>query len=200
MNSALLSQIILAFATLLASLGGYVFAGINERRRDERTLEGEMAMRRRDLLAKLESEKHALQLESLMALQDALQRVARLTGKTMYFDHMQARDEKYTQLPEGLSEEMLQAEVSASRYAERVLDPQVRSAVRRFMDLSKRLSMLPTDLQGLSGEALENHANEKLREFGHGYNSMAELLGEALRREIDWQPDGVGADSQKNLG
>ena len=107
---------------------------------------------------------------------------------------------QYTNLPEGLGEEMLEASVSVSRLAQRVLDPKVRLAVKRFMELSNHLSMLPTDLQGLSGNALEDRANAKLLEFGNGYISMAELLGESLRREIDWQPAGVGSDSKRNLG
>ncbi|MGO3023964.1 MAG: hypothetical protein ACTIIH_12095, partial [Brevibacterium sp.] len=132
-------------------------AGANDRRRDERTHRRELALRWSDRVAQLETATHALQRETLLALQDALQEVARLTGKTMHFDHMQARSGKYTQLPEDLSEAMHVAEIEVSQLAARVLDPQVRAAVKEFSEISTRLSVLSTDLRGLTGHTLENH-------------------------------------------
>lgn len=188
MDTTLLTQIVIAVATLFASLGGYLLAGLNERRRDERTHLRASESRRFERVAELENESHAFQRDTLLSLQDALQKMARLTGKAMHFDHMQAREGKYTQLPEGLSEEMLAAEVEVSRLTARVRDPQVRAAVKDLTELSAHLSTLPTDLQGLSGYDLERRGNAKLREFGDRYSAVAEVVGEAVRREIDWRP------------
>lgn len=115
--------------------------------------------------------------------------MARLTSKAMHFDHMQAREGKYTQLPEGLDEEMLGADVELSRLTARVLDPDVRAAAKGLAELSAQLSTIPTDLQGLKGEDLERRGNtNELREFGDEYNAVVEVVGEAVRREIDWRP------------
>lgn len=188
MDLTLLSQIVTAAATLLASLGGYLLAGLNERRRDVRTQLRESESRRFERAAQLEDESHAFQRETLLSLQDALQKVARLTGKAMHFDHMQARDGKYTQLPEGLDEQILAADVEVSRLTARVLDPHVRAAVKDLTKLSAQLSTLPTDLQGFKGADLERRGDVRLRDFGDGYNAVMEVLGEAVRREIDWRP------------
>ncbi|NHI16780.1 hypothetical protein [Microbacterium excoecariae] len=188
MDLTLLTQIVFAVATLLASLGGYLLAGLNERRRDERIQRREGESRRFERAAQLEDESHAFQRETLLSLQDALQKMARLTGKAMHFDHMQARKGKYTQLPDGLSAEMLAADVEVSRLTSRLLDPQVRAAVKGLTDLSAQLSTLPADLQGLIGEDLERHATARLREFGDRYNAVVEVVGEAVRSEIDWRP------------
>ncbi|MDN5668906.1 MAG: hypothetical protein L0G87_10980 [Renibacterium salmoninarum] len=188
MDLTLLTQIVIAVATLLASLGGYLLAGLNERRRDERTHLREGELLRFERAAQLEYESHAFQRETLLSLQAALQKMAGLTGKAMHFDHMQAREGKYSQLPGGLSEEMLAAEVEVSRLTARVLDPHVRAAVKDLTVLSARLSMLPTNLVGLTGEDLERQGNAMLREFGEGYSAVSEVVGEAVRREIDWRP------------
>ena len=49
--------------------------------------------------------------------------------------------------------------------------------------------MLPSDLQGLNVQNLENYETAKLKEFGDGYDTVAEVIGAAVRREIEWQPD-----------
>lgn len=188
MDLTLVTQIVTAVATLLASLGGYLLAGLNERRRDERTRIRESESRRYERAAQLEDEGHAFQRETLLSLQDALQKMARLTGKAMHFDRMQAREGKYTQLPDGLDEQMLAADVEVSRLTARILDPRVRVVVKDLTKLSAQLSTLPTDLQGLNDNDLERRGDARLREFGDGYNAVMDVLGEAVRREIDWRP------------
>lgn len=189
MDHILLTQIVISLATLFASLGGYFLAGMNERRRDERNHFRNFELRNFERVADLENTSHAFQRETLLSLQDALQKVARLTGKVMHFDHMQAREGKYTQLPEGLSDQVFIAEVEVHRLVSRILDPELRAKVRDFTNLSVRLSMLPSDLQGLDGRDLEYRSDAKIREFGEGYNAVTEVVGDALRREIAWRPE-----------
>lgn len=190
MDSPLVSQIVIAAATLLASLGGYMLASLNERRRDERALRRELKLRDTDRNAQLENERHALQRETLLALQDALQLMARLTGKAMHFDHMQARERRYTQLPVDLSEEMHANGVEVRRLTTRVLDSSVRAAVDDFRALASRLPLTPKDLEGLVDDQLEGRSAAGLVELTDGYQSLSDILGEALRREIGWQPVG----------
>lgn len=188
MDPTLVNQIIVATATLLASLGGYLLAGGNERRRDERALQRELRLRASERGAQLEDGRHALQRETLLALQDAVQAMARFTGQAMHFDHMQARQGMYTQLPGTLSDDSYANTVDVRRLASRVLDSDVRNAVDQFVDLSTRLSVSPKDLEGLSGDRLEGRALAKFGELSEGYSAVSSLLGEAVRREIAWHP------------
>lgn len=188
MDPLLVNQIIVASATLLASLGGYFLAGVNERRRDERALQRELRLRAAERESQLEDGRHALQRETLLELQDAVQAMARFTGQVLHFDHMQAREGMYTQLPGTLSEDGLANTVRVRRLASRILDSDVRDAVDKFVGLSSRLSWSPKDLMGLSGDRLEACASAKLIELDEGYAAMSRILGEATRREIAWQP------------
>ncbi|UNK47802.1 hypothetical protein [Arthrobacter sulfonylureivorans] len=183
-----MNQIVVAGATLLASVGGYLLAGLNERRRDERTMQRELRLRVSEREAQLDDDRHALQRETLLALQDAVQAMARYTGQAMHFDHMQARQGKYTQLPNALSDDTFANLIKVRSLASRILDSGVRDAVDGFIGLSARLSTSPKDLEGLVGDRLEDHALAKLVELDDGYAAVSRMLGEAARREIAWQP------------
>lgn len=188
MDAVLVNQIIVAVATLLASWGGFVLAGRNELRRDERTLEREQRLRGLEREIQRDDERHVLQRETLLALQDAVQEMARFTGRVMHFDHMQARQGKYTQLPDGLSDDMHANMVNVRRLASRTLDPDVRDVIDSFISISASLSTSPKGLEGLSGAGLEDAAAMKLLELDRGYTAASEVLGEAVRREIAWKP------------
>lgn len=192
MDSSLVNQLILAVATLLASLGGYVLAGINEHRRDERGMKRDLELRALERDSRLDESEHAFQRQTLLELQDALQVMARLTGKTMHFDHLQARQSVYTQLPDGLSDDMQANGVEVRRLASRILDADVRDAVARFTSISVRLSTSPKDLQGLAGDSLESRADAKAAEFAFEYETLSRTLGDAVRAEIAWRPGRSG--------
>ncbi|WP_442315957.1 hypothetical protein [Yaniella sp.] len=194
-----MNQILVATATLGASLGGYLLAGFNERRRDKRTFMHERQQRASERAAQREDNRRMLQRETLLALQDALQAMARLTGKAMHFDHMQAREGKYTHLPGTLSEDMLTSTVEVRRLASRILDTKVRDTVDKFIELSTRLTTVPERFRGLSENDLENRAFTRLDEFGEGVIETMTVLGKAIRREIAWQPnDSSSGDTTSN--
>ncbi|MUK02292.1 hypothetical protein GM708_10350 [Vibrio cholerae] len=179
---------IVAIATLVASIGGYLLAGLNERRRDERTMQRESRLRVLDRGAQLDDGRRALQRETMLALQDAVQAMARFAGQAMHFDHMQARQGKYTQLPDALSNDMFVNQVEVRRLASRILDSDVRDAVDGLIELTVRLTTSPKDLEGLVGDRLENGAFAKLANLNDEYAAVSRILGEAVRREIAWQP------------
>lgn len=172
MDPSLVNQIVVAAATLLASLGGYLIAGGNERRRDEHTLKRELRLRISERGAQLDDNRHTLQRDTLLALQDAMQSMVRLTAKAMHFEHMQARQGEYARLPENLSEELMGNAVEVRRLASRILDSDVRDAVDEFIALSTRLSLLPKSLKGLTGTHLEDQTFAKLVEFDKGFTTM----------------------------
>jgi len=188
-DSLLVSQIVVAAATLIAGFIGHFLAGVNESRRDERTFRHERQQRIWERADQREDNKRVFQRETLLALQDALQAMARLTGKAMHFDHMQAREGKYTHLPGTLSEDMFTSTVEVRRLASRILDPKVRDTVDEFIELSSRFTTAPEHFRGLSGEDLENRAFIMLVEFNERATATMEVLGKAIRWEIDWQPN-----------
>ena len=198
MDPSLVNQIVVAAATLGASLGGYLLAGLNERRRDKRTFMHERQQRTSERADQREDNRRILQRETLLALQDALQAMARLTGKAMQFDYMQARDGKYTLLPGTLSEDMLASTVEVRRLASRILDPTVRDTVDEFIELSSRWTTLPEHFRGLSGNDLENRAFSMLNEFNEGTTETMAVLGKAIRGEIAWQPNASSGDTDSN--
>lgn len=192
MDSLLMNQIVLSAATLLASLGGYLIAGHNEHRRDERTLRRELGLRVAERSAQLDDNRHSLQRETLLALQDVVQIMARLAGKTMHFDHMQARKKEYGLLPEGLSDEIFSNLVEVRRLTNRILESKVRDAVDEFIALTTRLSLTSEDLKGLAGDRLESYTFVKIAELHEGYEKVSKILGEEARREIAWHPVDLG--------
>ncbi|WP_144663288.1 hypothetical protein [Paenarthrobacter nicotinovorans] len=189
MDPLLVNQIIVAASTLLASLGGYLLAGRNERRRDDRALRRELRLRVSERKSKLDDNRHTIQRETLLSLQDAVQAMARFTGKTLHFDHMQARQGKYTQLPDTLSDDSHANLVEVRRLASRIIAPDVRAAVDRFVGLTTKLASSPKDLKELTGDHLERFAIAKVMELNDGYDEITRILGEAVRSEIAWLPE-----------
>lgn len=188
MSEALISQAITGGAVVLAGLGGYVLAGVNESKRDRRTAVRERKLRFEDRLAAGDAARHEFQLATLLELQDALQLMARLTGKTMHFDHMQARKESYTQLPPEYDAEMLANGTDVIRLRNRILDGTLRGAIDAFEAASVAATISPKVYEGKSGRDLEDLAERRPLDFNDSYNSVMAHLGEGLRREIEWSP------------
>lgn len=186
MDSGVVTQVVVATATLLASLGGFVLAGVNDRKRDERALAHGLQSTAAERAARLEDDRHAFQLETLLALQDAVQQMARHAGKTIHFDHMQAREGQYTQLPGSLSEEIHANGVEVRRLVTRVLDGDVRAAVADFSSICARLTLAPTDLQGLAGDQLEIRVCAQMEELTVSCDAVFGILGDAVRGELAW--------------
>lgn len=184
MDTSLTSQIILSTATLLAALGGFVLAGLNEANRDRRARKREQEARAFERAERLSDRRHDFQLETLLALQDAVQALTRLTGRTFHFDHMNARDQNYTQLPDGWSEEIQANGVEVNRLKTRVLDVGVRDAVLAFSTHCIEMTMTPSGFKGLSGEELENFALSKMNQMSVQVALVMDALGEAIRSEL----------------
>lgn len=188
MDPSLLNQVIVAAATLLASVGGYWLAGRNEGRRDERTRQRELELRQSERDAVADQASSQTQRETLLALQEALQKTARFASRMLMFDHENAKVGKYTNLPNGLSEEEFANRVEVALLRQRILDSSVRDAIGTFTDLIARLTLSPMDLHGLTGSALEARAESKMLQLMESYESLSAVLGEALRRELSWRP------------
>lgn len=189
MSDELLAQVIIAASTLFAVVFGYLMAGINDALRDRRNAQRDRLARQEERRSTRRSRQHELQLETLLCLQDALQTMARLTGRAMHFDHMQARQGKYTQLPEGYSEDMHANGVEVVRLRNRVLDDDLRAAILSFESASAEVSMSPKRYEGLNGEALEDAATLLMATFSSEVTAVMDHLGRKLRDELAWIPE-----------
>lgn len=181
-------QIIIAASTLAAALIGYTLAGKNEARRDRRAAEAASSARIEERVSAAVRERHEFQRETLLALQDAIQLMARLAGRAMHFDHMQAREGKYTQLPDRFSEEMQANGVDVNRLQSRILDDELRASVDRFRRAGIEATLDPRRYVGLKGEGLESAALHALTKFGDEVTRVMDDLGVAVREELAWSP------------
>lgn len=133
-------------------------------------------------------DRHQFQLDTLLALQDAVQVMARLTGRSMHFDHMQARKGEYSQLPPGYDAEMTANNLDVIRLRNRLLDDKLRNAIERFESAVAAATVPPVFFKGLSDDERELAANRLAREFGSEYTLVMGQLGTALRIELAWLP------------
>ncbi|WP_157535559.1 MULTISPECIES: DUF3824 domain-containing protein [unclassified Microbacterium] len=182
------TQIVTASATLIAGASGYLLGGINEARRDRRMAVREREARAEDRDALATQKRHEFQLKTLLELQDAIQQMARLTGRAMFFDHMQAREGKQTQLPSELSDAMHVNGVDVNRLRTRLLDTELRAAVDSFRSASIAASLDPGVYEGRSGNDVENAAFARSSRFAEHVERMMDELGAALRTELEWTP------------
>jgi hypothetical protein len=83
-----------------------------------------------------------LQRETMIDLQDALQRFMRATAAIVHFDEMTKRERgTQTMVPDGMSDEFYAAEVLTMKLSTRVRDGEVRGWVRQMIDEGKAAVM-----------------------------------------------------------
>ncbi|MFE5407657.1 hypothetical protein [Microbacterium sp. NPDC056569] len=191
MSTALWPQIIIAISTLAAAIIGYVLAGINDARRDRRAFDRERAARSEDRNSTATyARHHQFQLETLLALQEALQSMARLTVRGLLHDEAAARGGKLGTLPDDLDAEMLANGIEVLRLRNRVLDDNLRFRLEEFAQRTSQVSILASQrYAGLSGAALDNESRNAIAEYSGTVDEIMNHLGAALRAELDWAPD-----------
>ncbi len=182
------TQIITALATLGAAFLGFLLAGINEAKRDARAAAHQREVRAEEKLAAAMNARQEFQRETLLSLQDAIQLMARLTGRTLHFDHMNARKNLQTQLPEEYSNEIYANGVDVIRLRNRILNDELREIIVHFAEACSRISGPPSGYTDLSPQAVETHADALRTELGTHYKNTMDQLGTVLRAELEWMP------------
>ncbi|WP_182711139.1 hypothetical protein [Curtobacterium flaccumfaciens] len=188
MDAGLWGQVVIAGVAVIGSILGYMLSGLNDARRDRRTTLRERAARHDERDAEDRRERHAFQRATLLELQDAIQLMARLTGRTMHFDHMQARAGKYTQLPSEYDEEMHANGVDVIRLRNRLLDKDLRQSIASFESQCGYVSFLPPRHQTERPEEVDAVALEQMRTFGDQVSIVMDAVGEALRANLSASP------------
>jgi len=180
------AAIIAPVTTLLSGLGGYWLAGRNEESRDKRAASREADARRAAMAERMEEQRHTFQRETLLELQDELQRLMRITARVSIQDTKSLKEHGKTfLLPEGLSDEHHQSTIVVQRLRSRVLDPELRTVVSNFVSACSRQSILPIQTKGLSAEEAIGFIDNELARIGTLYETMSERLGEKIRHELD---------------
>lgn len=180
------SEIAIAGSTLAASLLGYLLAGANEARRDRRAAERERGARQDDSWAAALQARHQSQLETLLALQEAIQSMARSTSRALHHDHMQARAGTYGDLPAELDAELLANQLEVTKLRNRVLDDDLRTAIEGLTQASRTATSATTTYPLQTDDSLEHLALSNLAMFAEHAGRITDLLGEHLRAEIKW--------------
>ena len=170
-------------------LAGYVLAGHNERARDERAAAREEMARRASVRERLEEQSHAFQRETLLELQDALQRLVRCTARVIFHDQKTLREQgKLTRLGEELDEESYEVGVMTRRLQERVLDAALRGAVEEFRRYVTEVEVSFVSVHDMKAEEGIRHLDGLQRDLVQHYVALSDQLGAALREELGWLP------------
>lgn len=182
------SDLLLAGTTLAASFGGYYLAGRNEARRDQRARIGEQQRDDDQARNRRAEERHRIQLDALLALQEDCQRLARNTGQILHFDYLQAREGRYGLLPSDLDQESLDVRMSTKRNASRILDEGVRRAIDELTRVTADLVTTSRSFVELESTALESAVEAQMMRLYEAGERGTESIEDALRREIAWEP------------
>lgn len=191
MDAAVWSAIIGPITTLLGGLGGYWLAGRNEEARDQRAASRELIARRAALAERLEEDRHGFQYDTLLELQDELQRLIRNTAQIMLQDEKTIKQSGQMYLLTGdLSDLAMQITVSVQRLRSRVLDDQLRAAIDNFVGLCSSAGIPPIEYpQGKVPDGQKDQALAKLRKqntrLAKAYATLTEMVGSHLRSELD---------------
>ena len=190
MSAAVWSAIIGPITTLLGGLGGYWLAGRNEETRDQRAASREQVARRAALAERLEDDRHGFQRDTLLELQDELQRLVRNTAQIVLQDQKTIKQYGQIYLLAGdLSDQAMQITVSVQRLRSRVLDDQLRAAIGDFVGLCSSAGIQPTFPQGKVPDDQKDQELARLRrqntQLAEAYAALTELVGTHLRSELD---------------
>jgi hypothetical protein len=183
-----------AAATLfVASFGavttvlGYWLSGRHDEARDKRALEREQIARKEDRNDRLQEQRHEWQRQTLLDLQDELQKLARATGKILHHDLMTVREKGGVfQLGDAaLNDDYLAATVAVQKLCARVLDDGLRGCVRDFVGFCGYAStgaILPH--KDAPPEFLEGLINGLTADMATRYPDLTERLGARIRGEL----------------
>lgn len=193
MNVAAWIAIVGPVTTLLGSLGGYWLAGRGDEARDRRAAAREDNARRAALSERLEEERHVFQRDTLLQLQDELQKLLRITGQINWQDQRAIGNSgNFAEISDhDGSNGAVRATVA--RLATRLLDDDLRAAVNKFAKDCAEVATHANMMRAVSEQPLPDHRrHETIRQLQStivgislSFGDLAELLGGHLRRELD---------------
>jgi len=185
-DAASWAAIVGPITTLFGGLGGYWLASRNDEARDRRASAREVSARRAALADRLEENRHIFQRDTLLELQDELQRLARATTRILLQDEKTVKEDGQLHLlPEGLSDEEFQINTAVRRLWVRVLDRELRDAVEGFVNICTQAG---GPAPGTDKNELLAQLQQRQAQVVESYRVMNDLLGDRLRQELDRKP------------
>jgi hypothetical protein len=181
--SANLGYLIAAVFGTVSGLSGYLLAGRNEQKRDDR-----MAARDRQALRdRRMDDARVFQRDTLLELHDTLYKLNRVVGRTNHLDEMHYRQTgRYGRdpiLPEDLDEKFTELLATVNRLRVRVFDEELRGLIGQY-----RESLIRGGLHGrrTEGDDAETRARAKREEKKSLdlYGRLEEKLGAMIRAQF----------------
>jgi hypothetical protein len=169
--------------TMMSGLGGYLLAGRNEEKRDQRTAAREDASRRAALTERLADQRHEIQRQTLTEVQDELRRLSRVTFQIIRYDRNTIREQgaPASQIPEELDSGFFESMQNVGRLRSRILDQNLRNAVDSFTACTSVL----IEHRDRPAQDLVNRCTQRMDELNARFTALNDELGVHVRRGLD---------------
>lgn len=165
-----------------SAFGGYLLAGRNDRKKDERQSEREV----KALSEKQAVEGRNFQRETLLELQDLLYSLNRNFGKARHADEMKFRETgRYgrDQLPGSLSDEFTELLTEIHRLRVRIFDPELRNAINDYASMAVDATGVGARQEGDDEDHRREVRRSELRML-NAFGPLEEKLGAAIRSQF----------------
>ena len=177
--------IIAIVAPVATALGGYVLAGWNDEKRDQRAAAREETARRAALRERVFEQRHNFQRDVLLELQDVIRLHARATHQTLQHDLDSLRSgQGLTLLGQALNDEAFEVGISLGRLGARVLDDELRAAIESYADYTVSLEPTIMRLRGQSDAQILASLEASQLDLALRSKALIDQLGKSLRVEL----------------
>lgn len=183
--SDLTAALVPTLGTLVGSFGGFLLAARAQRHQSEQADARAIRDAHRARLLALEDERHAFQLETLLALQELIRKHVRYTLLTIEQDRSTIRNgQGYRLLPDSDADDFENA-IALSHAIARVTAEDLRMRLETLSAMCARYSLPPLGAESLDKDAALAVQNERAGSLLSEAEGVSEMLGQHLRREID---------------
>lgn len=188
-----------SITTMLSGLGGYLLAGRNDEKRDQRTAERELAARRDARIERLADQSHQIQRETLFELQDELTHLSRILGQTLLHDRKAILEAGApAPLPNELDTGFMTTMQNVQRLQSRVLNDTLREAVVSYTAFCSASVILGDT--GRSPAELLAQCDERINATSTRVADLNEQLGAHIRTEINRLASGADLPEIRRIG
>ncbi len=167
----------------LSALGGYLLAGRNEEKRDERAAQRD----REALRERQKDEGRVFQRDTLLEIHDLLYRLNRNAGRSRHIDEMRYRETgKYGRelSPDDLSDEFSELVGSVNRLRVRIFDRDMRDLIDRYMATVISSSTSGGQRQDRDDAAVRARAERIEQQILVQWEPLEEALGTLIRSQF----------------
>jgi hypothetical protein len=169
----------------LTGLVGYFLAGRNDEARDERASERERVAREVIRDERHEDERHYFQRDTLLELQDVLQREVRAAARVIQHDQTTLKSQRsFAPIPAELNDESYDIGVAVNRLRVRLLSDELRAAVSDFHGFVASVGTAAVLLRTVAPDEVSTRLEAYMDELSDRYTALNDLLGANLRREL----------------